>query len=64
MEINVAMIVVIIIAIVLLFVAVFFAICVAVSAIRFICEEINHTVKKFKREMKETWWRVEWKLRR
>ena len=39
----------------------FFLVCVVVSAITYIYEEINHTIKNFKRSLRELWWGVEWK---
>jgi len=40
---------------------IFFLVCVVVSAITYIYEEICHTVKNLKRSVRELWWGVEWK---
>lgn len=39
----------------------FFVMCVVISAIRYICEEINHTIKNAKRSTREFMWDLEWK---
>ena len=39
----------------------FFFVCVIISAIKYIYEEANHTIKNLKRSTREFMWDVEWK---
>ena len=40
---------------------VFFAVCVIVSAINYVREEINHAIKNMKRSTRDFLWDVEWR---
>lgn len=42
----------------------FFFTCFLVSAITFICEEVNHTIKNIKRSAREFMWDLEWRFRK
>ena len=36
---------------------------IIMTTVIFICEEINHSIRKAKRELKEAWWHFEWQLK-
>lgn len=40
-----------------------FALWATIRMVIYLCQEINHSVRKFKRELKQAIWDIEWKIK-